>query len=235
MIKVKKSLFRLLKKAYADKELLVEVKAELKAAGFSTDVSYFSDPFPNLIIGILSQNTSDANSVKAWVGLTKKYKITPQTLAKASIRELRESIRSGGLYNLKAKRIKEISKAILEKFAGDLSQLTKLPKKEAREKLLELPGIGPKTADVWLTYCADQYTIAVDTNVDRVAKRLGIASSKATYEQIRKGLEKVFAPKERKEAHEYLVRLGRDYCKPKNPLCKICPLNQNCAKVVVRT
>lgn len=103
---MKKPLFKLLKKAYVDKELLVEVKKELKAAGLLTDVSYFSDPFPNLIIGILSQNTSDANSVKAWVGLTKRFEITPQALAKADI--------------------KEVSKLILEKFAGDLSKLTKL-------------------------------------------------------------------------------------------------------------
>jgi len=229
---MKKSLFETLKQAYKGKEMLVEVKSELEAAGRSTDVSDFLDPFKNLIIGVLSQNTSDANSVKAWVGLTEKFEITPQALAKADIRKLRKSIKSGGLHNLKSKRIKELSKAILEKFDGGLSKLTKLPKEEVREKLLELPGIGPKTADVWLTYCADQYMMAVDTNIDRVAKRLGIVPANAAYEQVRKGLEKRFAPKERKEAHEYLIRLGKDFCKPNNPLCKGCPIKELCRKKI---
>lgn len=227
---MKKLLFKALKQAYGDKVLWIEVELELKAAGRSTDVSYFLDPFQNLIIGILSQNTSDANSVKAWVGLTEKFEITPQALAKADVRKLKESIKSGGLYNLKTKRIKEFSKAVLEKFGGDFTKLTKLPKRKAREKLLELPGIGPKTADVWLAYCSEHKVMAVDTHVKRVAERLGIVPPGATYEKIRKGLENIFAPKERKQGHEYLVRLGRDYCKPKNPLCKSCPITKFCQK-----
>lgn len=227
---MKKSLFETLKQAYANKELWVEVKSELKAAGRSTDVSDFLDPFKNLIIGILSQNTSDENSVKAWVGLTEKFEITPQSLAKADVRKIRNSIRAGGLYNLKSKRIKELSKAVLERFGGDLTELTKLSKEEAREKLVDLPGIGPKTADVWLLYCASRYVMAVDTNVDRVAKRLGMVSSSASYEKVREGLEKAFAPKERREGHEFLVRLGRDYCKPRKPLCKSCPVRELCWK-----
>lgn len=230
MTKIKKSLFRTLKKAYGDKYLWTEVETELKAAGRSTDVSYFTDPFQNLIIGILSQNTNDANSVKAWVGLTEKFKITPEVLAKANLKEIRESIRSGGLYNLKSKRIKEFSKVVLKKFDGDITQLTKLPKEKAREELINLPGIGPKTADIWLAYCSNHKVIAVDTHVGRVAKRLGIASSNATYEKVKNALEDVFAPKERKQGHEYLVRLGRDYCKPTNPLCESCPITEFCPK-----
>lgn len=229
---MKKSLFETLKQAYVNKELWVEVKSELKAAGRPTDVSDFLDPFKNLIIGILSQNTSDENSVKAWVGLTEKFEITPQALAKADMGKLRDSIRPGGLYNLKAKRIKELSKAVLERFGGDLTKLTNLPKEEATEKLLELPGIGPKTADVWLSYCTGYYVMAVDTNVDRVAKRLGIAPPDATYEKVREGLEKVFAPEERRQGHEFLVRLGRDYCKPRNPLCEGCPVRELCPRKI---
>ena len=230
MTNIKKFLFKKLKKEYGDEYLWTEVEDELKKFGQSTDLSYFSNPFQNLIIGILSQNTSDANSVKAWVGLTKKFKITPQALAKANLKEMRDSIRSGGLYNLKSKRIKDFSKAVLRKFDGDISKLRKLPKEEAREELINIPGIGPKTADVWLSYCSKHKVVAVDTHVDRVAKRLGIAPKNANYEKIRKGLEKVFSPKQRKQGHEYLVRLGRDYCKPKNPLCKSCPITKLCPK-----
>lgn len=226
-------LFEALKRAYKGKELLREVKKELEASGLSTDVSDFSDPFKNLIIGILSQNTSDANSVKAWVGLIKKFEITPQALANADVKEIRESIKAGGLYNLKSKRIKEFSKAVLEKYGGDLTKLIELPKEKARGELLNLPGIGPKTADVWLTYCADQYVMAVDTNINRVAKRMGIVPSDATYEEIRKGLEKIFAQSERREGHELLIRLGRDYCKTKNPLCNSCPVENLCKKILI--
>ena len=230
MTKIKKFLFKKLKREYGDEYLWTEVENELKKFGRSADVSYFSDPFQNLIIGILSQNTSDANSVKAWVGLTKKFKITPQALAKANLKEMRDSIRSGGLYNLKSKRIKDFSKAVLKKFDGDISKLTKLPKEEAREELINLPGIGPKTADVWLSYCSKHKVVAVDTHVDRVAKRLGVVPLNATYEQIKTELEKVFSPKQRKQGHEYLIRLGRDFCKPKNPLCKSCPITKLCPK-----
>lgn len=228
--KIKNLFFKKLKKEYGDEYLWTEVEDELKAAGRSTDVSYFSDPFQNLIIGILSQNTSDANSVKAWVGLTKKFKITPRALAKANLKEMRDSIRSGGLYNLKSKRIKDFSKAVLKKFDGDISKLTKLPKEEAREELINLPGIGPKTADIWLAYCSNHKVMAVDTHVDRVAKRLNIVPKSANYEKIREELEKLFSAQERQKGHEYLVRLGRDYCKPKNPLCKKCPITELCPK-----
>lgn len=230
---MKKSLFEALDKTYGEKSLMIEVESELESAGRSTDISDFLDPFKNLIIGILSQNTSDANSVKAWVGLSEKFEITSQALAKADVRELRESIRSGGLYNLKSKRIKEFSKAVLEKFGGDLTRLTKLPKEQAREKLLELPGIGPKTTDVWLAYCGDHGVMAVDTNVNRVAKRLGIVSPKANYEEIRTALEKIIPTEQMIREHELLVRLGRDYCKPKNPLCDICPVTKFCEKIIL--
>lgn len=231
-MEMNESFFKTLSQAYGDKSLWIEVESELKAMGQSMDISYFFDPFKNLIIGILSQNTSDENSVKAWIGLTDKFEITPQTLAKADLGELRESIRSGGLYNLKSKRIKEFSKAVLEKFDGDLTKLAKLPKEEAREKLLELPGIGQKTADVWLAYCANHGVMAVDTNVDRVAKRLGIVSSNATYEEIRIALEKIIPSEQMIRGHELLVRLGRDYCKPKNPLCGVCPVVKFCEKKI---
>jgi endonuclease-3 len=230
MTKIKKFLFKKLKKVYGDGYLWTEVENELKKFGLPTDVSCFSDPFQNLIIGILSQNTSDANSVKTWVGLREKFEITPQVLARAKLKEMQQSIRSGGLYNLKSKRIKDFSKAVLKKFDGDISKLTKLPKEQAREELINLPGIGPKTADVWLSYCSNHKVVAVDTHVDRVTKRLGIVPLNATYEQIKRELEKIFSPKQRKQGHEYLVRLGRDYCKPKNPLCKSCPITKLCPK-----
>lgn len=224
------NLFQALKKAYGEKYLWTEVVSVYDSLGVVYDEKEFYQPFKNLVIGVLSQNTSDANSARAYIGLTKKFEITPQVLADAPIGKLREAIRAGGLYNLKSKRIKQLSREILKRFEGNLSALTKLPREKAREELLSLSGIGPKTADIWLTYCSEHQMMAVDTNVNRVAKRLGVAPKAASYNRIKEELEKIFAPRQRLKGHEYLVRLGRDYCKPKNPLCSGCPIEKLCKK-----
>lgn len=107
----------------------------------------FKDPFKNLIITVLSQNTNNANCIRAYKGLSARFEITPKALAYADIDDLKEAIRSGGLYNVKAKRIKDLSQKVLEKFNGDIASVLALPKDEAKRKLMELPGIGEKTSD----------------------------------------------------------------------------------------
>jgi len=74
------------------------------------------DPFKNLIITVLSQNTSEINCVRAYKGLTAKFEVKPEVLAKAKTEDIKEAIRSGGLYNVKSKRIKDVSQAVIEKF-----------------------------------------------------------------------------------------------------------------------
>lgn len=229
---MKKQLFKALSQAYGEGPVWIEVESVLKSEAPSMDLDEYVDPFKNLIIGILSQNTSDANCTKAYIGLTKRFEIMPKALAEANIEEIRESIRPGGLYNLKSKRIKEFSRAVLEKFGGDLTELTRLPKEKAREELLELPGIGPKTADVWLSVCSGRGVMAVDTHIDRVAKRLGVVAPDATYEQVKEGLEEIFPPEQRLRAHELLIRLGRDYCKPIQPSCETCPVAELCRRIL---
>jgi len=81
------------------------------------------DPFKNLILTVLSQNTSEANCVRAYRGLASKFEIKPRVLAEAKEADIREAIRSGGLYNVKAKRIKDLSKAVLEIFHGNLAPI----------------------------------------------------------------------------------------------------------------
>jgi endonuclease III len=109
------------------------------------------DPFKNVIVTILSQNTTEANCIRVYRGLASKFDVTPESLAIADEAELRESIRSGGLYNVKARRIRQLSKVVLDEYGGDLSPILQISKEEAKEKLMELPGIGNKTADVLLT------------------------------------------------------------------------------------
>jgi endonuclease-3 len=187
------------------------------------------DPFKNLIITVLSQNTSEVNCVRAYKGLAARLKITPKILAEAKIEEIREAIRSGGLYNIKSKRIKELSQAVLEKFGGDISSVLALPREEARRKLMELPGIGKKTADVLL---AQRHSYAevmvVDTHFERIAKRVGLVKPDAKYEDIQRAL-KAFIPWERGERTAGLLWLLAKYtCKAQNPKCYECPIIESC-------
>ena len=187
------------------------------------------DQFKHLIMTVLSQNTSEANCIRAYNGLTAKFEIKPEVLAKAREAEIREAIRSGGLYNVKAKRIKELSKAVLEKFEGNLIPVLALPKKEAREKLMELPGIGPKTADVLLTSRHGYSQVfVVDTHMDRITKRLGLVKPNAKYEEIQIAL-KNFIPWDKGERVSGLFWLLAKYtCKAQNPKCSECPIIGAC-------
>ncbi len=188
-----------------------------------------TDPFKNLVITVLSQNTSEINCVRAYKGLAAKLEVEPEVLARADVEEIKEAIRSGGLYNVKSKRIKEISQAVLEKFGGDLKSILALPKEEARKKLMELPGIGKKTADVLL---AHQHSYAevmvVDTHMERIVKRIGLVRAKAKYEEIQEAL-KGFIPWKLGERTGGLIWLLAKYtCRAKNPKCYECPIIRLC-------
>jgi endonuclease-3 len=187
------------------------------------------DPFKSLIITVLSQNTSEINCVRAYKGLSARFKVTPQVLAKAKLEDVREAIRSGGLYNVKSKRIKELSNVVLKKFGGDVSSVLAMSKEEARKKLMELPGIGKKTADVLL---AQKHSYAevmvVDTHMVRIAKRMGLVKPNAKYGEIQRAL-KVFIPWEKGERTGGLFWLLAKYtCRAQNPKCSECPIIKLC-------
>ena len=189
----------------------------------------FCDPFKNLVIGILSQNTNDKNSRRAYLSLKQKFKIAPQVLAEAEEREIAKAIRIGGLSRVKAKRIKQMAKLVMKRFGGNLRKMLKLPTEEMRKVLLEFPGIGKKTADVFLAFCARRDVIPIDTHLAKIARRFGIVPEKAGYDGIRRAYEKLIPVGKRAKAHLYLIALGREYCKARNPNCKKCPLLQICS------
>jgi endonuclease-3 len=186
------------------------------------------DPFETLIVTIISQNTADRNTAKAFENLSKRFKVEPEVLANAETTQIEESLRVAGLYRNKAKTIKQISKIILEEFHGTLKPILSLPIEESRKTLLKLPGVGPKTADVLLLFCSEKPTIPVDTHVNRVAKRLGLAPSNGEYERVRQSLQFLYNPKDYLSVHILLILLGRKYCRARNPLCKHCPVNTLC-------
>jgi endonuclease-3 len=187
------------------------------------------DQFKHLVITVLSQNTSEANCVRAYKGLAARFEVRPEVLAQASEIDIRGAIRSGGLYNVKAKRIKELSKAVLEKFKGNLAPVLALPKKEAKEKLMQLPGIGPKTADVLLaSRHGYSQVFVVDTHMDRIAKRLGLVGPKARYEEIQRAIQN-FIPWDKGERVGGLFWLLAKYtCRAQNPKCSDCPIIDTC-------
>ncbi len=186
------------------------------------------DPFETLIVTIISQNTADTNTQRAFENLSKRFEITPQALANADINTLESCLLVGGLYKSKAKTIKLVSKIIHENFGGSLQPVLSLPLEQARETLTELPGIGPKTADVVLLFSANQPTIPVDTHVYRVSKRLGLAPANGNYEVVRMSLRSLYQAKDYLLVHLLLIAHGRKYCRARQPLCQKCPVNNNC-------
>jgi endonuclease-3 len=186
------------------------------------------EPFSTLIRTVLSQATNDKNRDKAFRNLSEKFEITPKALAKADVKEIEKAIRVGGLYRNKSRVIKELSRVIAEKFDGTLDFIYSLPLEEARRLLMALPGIGPKTADVVLLFSANKSVLPVDTHVNRVSKRLRLATSNADYERIRLALESFYSPEDYLDAHLLLIMLGRKYCKARNPLHESCPVNMLC-------
>ena len=186
------------------------------------------NPFQTLVATIISQNTSSKNAGKAFEKLSDKCQITPEALAKADEKEVEEALRIAGLHRNKAKTIIKVSKIVLREHNCSLGFVHSLPLEDARKALMSLPGVGPKTADVVLLFSARKHTIPVDTHVNRVSKRLGLAPKKGDYDEVRMALQSLFAPEDYLAVHVLLIALGRRYCKALKPLCVQCPVNDSC-------
>jgi endonuclease-3 len=183
-----------------------------------------SDPFRVLITTVLSQRTKDANTGKASKALFAKYK-TPKQLAGARLKDIEKLIRPSGFYKVKAKRIKQISRIIIEKYSG------RTPKK--MEELLSLPGVGRKTANCVLVFAYRQPAIPVDTHVHRLSNRLGWVKTK-TPEKTESQLVKKIPERYWIDLNELLVTHGQSICLPQKPRCPICPIEKWCGKVGVQ-
>jgi endonuclease-3 len=185
-------------------------------------------PFERLISTILSQNTSREATIKGFENLRRRFNITPEVLAEAKVVEIRECIRPSGLYNTKAPRIREVARIILEEYGGNLDNLARLPFDTARESLLRIPGVGFKTADVFLSLVYERGSFAVDTHISRIAKRWKMVRGNAAYEEIRMAFEAVIPRRKRRRVHLALIEFGRGICKARGPRCAICPVYAEC-------
>jgi endonuclease-3 len=177
-----------------------------------------SDPFKILIGTILSARTRDESTTKIVHNLFLRFKNSKE-LADANLKEIKEIIRSIGFYNVKAERIKEVSKIITQEYKG------KVP--ESIEKLLQLPGVGRKTANCVLVYGLNKPAIPVDVHVHRISNRLGIVNTK-TPEMTEFELANATGKRNWKRINNTFVMYGQNICLPRNPRCNLCQLTNDC-------
>jgi endonuclease-3 len=187
-----------------------------------------SDPLEELVLTVLSQHTSDVNAERAFESLRAAFPSWDDVVA-APTRAVADAIRSGGLADTKAPRIQDILREVAERRgAFDLSFLAGLSDDEARAELMSLPGVGPKTAAVVLSFSLGRDAMPVDTHVHRVTRRLGLVPQKSSAERADRILHELVPDGLRTPLHVALIRLGREICKAPIPRCRVCPLNDIC-------
>lgn len=186
------------------------------------------DPLDGLISTILSQATSDVNSSRAHRALRAAFPDWEEVIdAPAEI--VADAIRSGGLANLKARRIKETLAAIKERRGDlDLAFLDAMPQEEALAWLRALPGVGPKTAACVLLFDLGRPALPVDTHVHRVSRRLGLIGPKVSAERAHGELQAQLDPAQVYEFHLNMIAHGRRTCHAQRPRCEACPLTRLC-------
>ena len=179
---------------------------------------YFSSPFELLVAVVLSAQATDVSVNKATAKLFPTAN-TPEAMLRLGADNLRQYIRTIGLYNTKAANLIKACRILVEKHQG------RVP--DDRAALEALPGVGRKTANVILNTAFGQPTIAVDTHIFRVSNRTGLAAGRNVLEVERKLLE-VVPENYRSNAHHWLILHGRYVCTARKPHCRECPINDLC-------
>ncbi len=191
------------------------------------------DAVSELVLTILSQNTSDANSGRAFARLLERFPAWDAVID-APLPELIAAIQPGGLAPTKAPRIQAALRDVRERAGGfDLSFLAELPLEEARGWLRALHGVGPKTVACVLLFALGRPAMPVDTHVFRVAQRLGLIPARAgkaamTAEKAHDLLEAAVAPEDFYAFHIGLIKHGRRVCAAQRPKCGSCVLRDLC-------
>jgi endonuclease-3 len=211
-----------------DGAIVREIHRRLSRAHGPLDPPRRLDPLEELVVTILSQNTSDTNRDRAYRALRERYP-TWEALARARVGDIVRTIRAGGLANTKAPRILQVLREIEEREGGfDLSWMRSAPDEEVQDYLMSLPGVGPKTAACVLAFSLDRAALPVDTHVHRVATRLGLLPAGATAASAHRILRDVVPPRLRVPLHVGLIRHGRTICKAGRPRCEECPIKDIC-------
>ncbi|AEH60138.1 DNA-(apurinic or apyrimidinic site) lyase [Methanosalsum zhilinae DSM 4017] len=176
------------------------------------------DPFYVLISTVLSHRTRDEITYRASSRLMDKFR-SAQEMAEAEVSEIEELIKDVGFYRVKSRRVKEIAEILMYRYGGEVPDNCEL--------LLELPGVGRKTANCVLLYAFSKETIAVDTHVHRISNRLGLVKS-STPDETEEKLKKILPRSSWKDINELFVQFGQNICRPVSPKCDICVLCNIC-------
>jgi len=192
----------LLKREYAESKVLIESE----------------DPFRVLISTILSQRTKDANTAKASKQLFSKYK-TPQEIVSAPEKEIHALVKPAGFYRVKTRRIKQVSEKILKDFSGTVPS--------NMEDLMNLPGVGHKTAACVMVYGFQKPEIPVDVHVAKISYRLGWTGEKNP-EKVRNDLIKKIPKKLWLDLNRLFVKHGQKTCLTRKPRCSKCVIKEYC-------
>ena len=193
-------------------------------------------PLDELILTILSQNTNDRNRDRAFSALQRRFPQWRDVLSSPR-EELEKVISPAGLGPTKSRRIWRILLDVLdpdgggdEKCFGDICHLAR---EDARKRLTSLKGVGPKTAACVLLFSCGIPAFPVDTHIFRVCRRLGILEPGVDREKAHEVLGGFFLEENYLDVHLNLIRLGREICRPRKPLCPRCPLGPDCPSFVV--
>ena len=203
------------------------------------------DAFTCLVRTVLSQNTSDVASQPAHDALMDRYGGSDtdlaESLAAADREELAETISSAGLYNQKSRTLVRLADRVVEEYGG-ASAFDAFVKDadpgDVRDALLDMKGVGPKTADCVLLFSGGRSGVfPVDTHVHRIARRMGLAPPDADHETVREHLERDVPAEKCGFGHTAMIQFGRDYCTARKPAClddpDACPLGDLCDQVGV--
>ena len=187
-----------------------------------------SDPLAMLINIILSQATSDANSHRTFRNLKTEFENWDAVLA-AETGAIADAIRLGGLANQKAKVIKDLLVQIKETHGKlSLKFVEKMPDGAARDFLTKFRGVGPKTVACTLLFALHKEVFPLDTHIFRIFRRMGVLPEKISDANAHKLLDELVPPGKFYSLHVNLIRLGKQTCRPREPLCEQCPLIEYC-------
>ena len=205
------------------------LKSLKKEYSLKTNRSH-GDGISELILTILSQNTADRNSGQAFANLLTQFNSWDQVLY-ADTRQIKKQIQIGGMSNTKSKTIKKVLNIVKEQNANyDLTFLKKMKRKDALDWLINLPGVGSKTASCVLLFAYGIPFIPVDTHVERIAKRIGLVKNKLNYNEVQNELESMMEKREYGLFHLSFIEHGRKICNAKKPICSKCPIDKLCKK-----
>jgi len=199
---------------------------------------YHPDPTGSIVLGILSANTNDVNRDRAYARLLEQYPLPSrwEDVHHEDDERLAEVIRPAGMSLIRAQRIKMAFDWMMDHFGKlDGGEFLRMPPEEAYTKLQSIKGIGSKTAAVFLVFNRSDFKpiyFPVDTHIHRIVNRLGILDRKYPPAIIQKKISEVVSPDIILSLHMNIIYLGREICKAQKPDCEICPLNNECKKLI---